>query len=188
MEAHPITRGGPIEAQTITNEAVSARVRGHQIRTIAYWASTILVTSEMVAGSLWALLQIEFNRAQLRHLGYPLYVDLILGPWKLAGAAAVIVPRFPRLKEWAYAGFFFNFYGAVASHLLRGDGPGRWVYPLFLIALTFVSWALRPADRRLPDAKPSSETCPVDWTIPVAIMLILFVLSCLTIPTGRGGY
>ena len=76
----------------------------------------------------------------------------------------------------------------MASHLLRGDGPGRWVYPLFLIALTFISWALRPADRRLPDAKPSSETRPVDWAIPVAIMLILFVLACLTIPTGRGGY
>jgi hypothetical protein len=150
--------------------------------------STILVTWEMVAGSLWALLQIEFNRAQLQYLGYPLYLDLILGPWKLAGAAAVIAPRFPRLKEWAYAGIFFNFYGAVASHLLRGDGPSRWVLPLVLMALTIVSWALRPAERRLPDAKPSPDTRPVGWATAVAIMLILFVLSWLTIPTGRGSY
>lgn len=188
MEAHTITQGGPIEAQTIINEAVSDRGRGDRIRTIAYWVSTILVTWEGVAGSLWALLQIEFNQAQLQHLGYPLYLDLILGPWKLAGAAAVVAPRFPRLKEWAYAGFFFNFSGAVASHLLVGDGPSRWVAALVLMVLTIVSWALRPADRRLPDAKPSSETRPVDWAIAVAITLILFVLSCLTIPKGRGGY
>jgi hypothetical protein len=188
MEAHSITRAGPIEAQTVTNEAVSARGRGHRIQTIAYWVSTIVVTLEMVAGSLWALLQIEFNQAQLQHLGYPLYLDLILGPWKLAAAVALVAPRFPRLKEWAYAGMFFNFYGAVASHLFRGDGPSKWVVPLVLGALTIASWALRPADRRLPDANPSSPTRPADWAIPVAILLILFVLSFLTIPKGRGGY
>lgn len=188
MEAHTITRGGPIEAQTITGEAVSDWGRGYRIRTIGYWVSTILVTWEMAAGSLWALLQIEFNQAQLQYLGYPLYLDLILGPWKLAGAVALIAPRFPRLKEWAYAGLFFNFSGAVASHMLRGDGPSRWLVPFVLMVLTTVSWALRPADRRLPDAKPSSETRPVDWAIPVAILLILFVLSCLTLPKGRGGY
>jgi len=188
MEAHSITRRGPIDAQTITNETVSARGLRYRVRTIAYWLSTILVTWEMVAGSLWALLQIEFNRAQLQHLGYPPYLDLILGPWKLAAAATLVVPRFPRLKEWAYAGMFFNFYGAVASHLFRGDGPSGWVAPLVLGALTIVSWALRPADRRPPDANSSSKTRPVDWAIPVAIVLILFVLSCLTIPKGRGGY
>jgi hypothetical protein len=166
----------------------STRGRGYRIRTIVYWASTILVTVEMVAGSVWALLQIEFNQAQLQYLGFPLYVDLILGPWKLAAAAAVMAPRFPRLKEWAYAGIFFNFYGAVAAHLFLGDGPNRWAYPLFLSAVTLVSWALRPADRRLPDAKPSSQTRPVDWAIPAAIILILLVLSYLTLPTGRGGY
>jgi len=183
-----ITRGASREAQTIAIEAVPVRGRSYRIRSIAYWMSTIVVTGEMVAGSLWALLQIEFNRVQLQHLGYPPYLDLILGPWKLAGAAAVIAPRFPRLKEWAYAGFFFNFSGAVASQLFRGEGPSTWVYPLVLTALTVVSWALRPADRRLPDTKPSSETRPVDWAIAVTIMVILFVLSCLTIPKGPPPY
>jgi hypothetical protein len=107
---------------------------------------------------------------------------------KAGAAVALVAPRFPRLKEWTYAGMFFNFYGAVASHLFRGDGPSRWVVPLILGALTIVSWVLRSDDRRLPDATPSSPTCPVDWAIPVAILLILFVFSWFTIPSGRGGY
>jgi hypothetical protein len=180
---HLITRFAPDSVSSDTT-----RGRWYWVRTIAFSASTILLTVEMVAGSLWALLQIEFNEAQLQHLGYPLYVDLILGPLKLAAAAALIAPRFPRLKEWAYAGMFFNFYGAVASHLFVGDGPDRWAYPLFLCVVTLVSWALRPADRRLPDAKPSSPTRLVDWAIPAAIILILLVLAYLTLPTGRGGY
>ena len=186
MEAHVTSQASLIEPQT--SEAISTRERGYWIRAVAYWASTIFVTLELVAGSIWAMLQIEFNQAQLHHLGYPPYFDLIVGPWKLAGAAALVAPRFPRLKEWAYAGFVFNCYAAAASHLFLGDRPFTWIYPLVLMAATFASWALRPADRRVPDAKPSSGLRPMDWAIPVAIILTLFVLSWLTIPKGRGGF
>lgn len=162
--------------------------RGALVRSIAYWLFTVIVAFELAAGALWDLLRIEYVRVVLAQLGYPLYLLIILGVWRIPGALVLLVPRFPRLKEWAYAGMFFNFYGAVASHLFRGDGPSKWVVPLVLGALTIASWALRPADRRLPDANPSSPTRPADWAIPVAILLILFVLSFLTIPKGRGGY
>jgi AraC-like DNA-binding protein len=87
-------------------------------------------------------------RFQLYHLGYPLYFAYILGVWLIGGAAVIIAPGFPRLKEWAYAGSFFQFSGAVASHLLAGDGVRTWVAPLVFSMFVIVSWGLRPDDRR----------------------------------------
>jgi hypothetical protein len=55
------------------------------------------------------------------HLGYPLYFVTILGFWKVLGAMALLAPRFPRLKEWAYAGTFFEMTGAAASHAMSGN-------------------------------------------------------------------
>src|SRR5579863_6392513 len=78
-------------------------------RVIAYWFLTILVTYELAAGALWDLLRIEYVRVMLKHLGYPQYLLLILGVWRIPGALALLVPRFPRLKEWAYAGAFFDY-------------------------------------------------------------------------------
>ena len=83
-------------------------------------------------------------------LGYPSYFLVILGVWKLLGAIAVVVPRFPRLKEWAYAGVLFNFTGAIASHLASGFiEPGTLVYLVVMTGIAFASWALRPPSRRL---------------------------------------
>jgi uncharacterized membrane protein YphA (DoxX/SURF4 family) len=86
------------------------------------------------------------------HLGYPAYFATILGVWKLLGAIAVVVPGWPRLKEWAYAGFFFDPHGAAASRAFAGDGvaeQGGVVAPLVFLALAMASWALRPPGRRL---------------------------------------
>jgi DoxX-like protein len=163
---------------------VPVQARTRRIRLIAYWILTIPVVFEMVAGSLWDVLQIEYVRVILRHLGYPLYVDFVMGPWKLAGAVAVIAPRFPRLKEWAYAGFFFNYYGAVASHLWVGDRAGHWIPPLVFAAFTLASWALRPDDRRLPDTRPSGTLSARAWASAVAVLAALLVVSYLTLPKG----
>ena len=83
----------------------------------------------------------------MAHLGYPAYFAVILGTWKILGAAAVLAPGVPRLKEWAYAGMFFNMTGAVASHLSVGDGASALVTPTVFTALLVTSWALRPAAR-----------------------------------------
>src|SRR5262249_48880364 len=108
--------------------ASSTASRGRVYR-IAYWVATLIVANEMVAGALWDLLRIEYVRGVMPSLGYPLYMLYIIGVWKLPCAVTLLVPRFPRLKEWAYAGAFFNYTGALASHVLAGDGPAKWAWP-----------------------------------------------------------
>jgi len=127
---------------------VSAKPRPRSIRSIGYWVFTLVMALEMVVGSMWDLLRIDYVRAVFDHLGYPHYLLLILGAWKLPCAVAILVPGVVRLKEWAYAGALFNYSGAVASHLYVGDGPDRWVAPAVFGVLTLASWALRPQDRR----------------------------------------
>jgi len=128
----------------------AASSRGH---TIAYWVTTVLVAAESVLGGVWDILQLPYVRADIASLGYPAYVLVIIGVWKLLGAVAVLVPRFPRLKEWAYAGMFFNYTGAVASHLAVGHGAESVAYPIIITGLVVASWALRPSARR--DLAPS---------------------------------
>ena len=134
----------------LTDEKLATLSRSHwyRIRIISYWTFTVLLVFELAAGSLWNLFQIEWVRVQLNHLGYPLYYTYIAGVWQIGGAAVIIAPEFPRLKEWAYADSFFQFSGAVASHLLAGDGVEVW--PPFSIC-RFVSNAAR-GQRRLPQA------------------------------------
>jgi hypothetical protein len=151
-------------------------------RAITYWIFTVLLVFELVAGSVWNLMQIEWVHVQLNHLGYPLYFAYILGVWQIGGAAVIIAPRFPRIKEWAYAGAFFEFSGAVASHLLAGDGAEVWRLPLAYAAIVIVSWALRPADRRLSNAGLAPETRPLAWAVPIGIFLLMYVVAYLTLP------
>jgi uncharacterized membrane protein YphA (DoxX/SURF4 family) len=116
-------------------------------RSIAYWVVTVLVAAEAAVGGLWNVLRIPYVRTDMMHLGYPLYVLTITGIWNLLGAVVVLAPRLPRLKEWAYAGLFFEYTGAVISHLAVGDGQAV-AFPLVVSVLVLVSWALRPSARR----------------------------------------
>jgi len=84
----------------------------------------------------------------MTQLGYPIYLLAILGVWKLLGGITLLVPRFPRLKEWAYAGIFFELTGAAASHAALSNWR-ELIAPLILTALTIASWALRPPNRTL---------------------------------------
>src|SRR5262245_58509634 len=171
--------------QCLTDENLAitvSRSRWKRMRTIAYWTFTVLLVFELAAGSVWNLLQIEWVRAQLHHLGYPLYFAYISGVWQIGGAAVIIAPRFPRLKEWAYAGAFFQFSGAVTSHLIAGDGVDAWQPPLVFLLFVIVSWASRPDDRRLATARLARETRPLAWAVPIGIPLLLFVASYLTLP------
>lgn len=118
-------------------------------RTIVYWASTILLALAFLAGGLYELSATPDVIVMFAHLGYPAYIPVLLGAWKVLGALAILVPRTPRLKEWAYAGMVFDLTGAMVSHLFVGDAAGNLVAPLVLLGLVVVSWALRPADRML---------------------------------------
>jgi hypothetical protein len=162
-----------------------ARRTAYWIRTVAYWLFTLAVAYEMVAGSLWDLLRIEYVRGTLSHLGYPLYLAIILGVWKFPCALALLAPRFPRVKEWAYAGAFFNYSGAMASHLSVGDGPQKWVWPLAFALFTIASWALRPPERRVaPVPIAEKETRTIAWLVPVVVVAVFAVLSLLSLPKG----
>ncbi len=88
-------------------------------------------------------------------LGYPAYVLKILGTWKLLGAIAVLAPRCPRLKEWAYAGILFHLTGAAASQAARRHSVGQIMTPVVLAGLALASWALRPPSRVLRGTAPS---------------------------------
>jgi DoxX-like family len=154
----------------LVTSAAPPRNPVYWISIIAYWIFTLLVAFEMVAGGIWDLLRIEYVRVILQHLGYPIYLLFIIGVWKIPCAVTVLVPRFLRLKEWAYAGALFNYTGAAASHLAVGDGANRWSPPLALAAFTLASWALRPPERRLARASPATGTRPVEWFVAILIV------------------
>ncbi|WP_437579375.1 DoxX family protein [Sorangium sp. So ce887] len=127
-------------------------------RTIGYWIATGLLGLAFAAGGLGDLAGSPQVVAVMAHLGYPAYFATILGVWKVLGAIALFAPRFPRLKEWAYAGIFFDLTGAAASHAAVGDAAGQVITPLVLVAIAAASWALRPESRRLASApKPEAE-------------------------------
>ena len=150
---------------------------------IAYWFLTILVTFELAAGALWDLLRIEYVRGMLSHLGYPHYLLLILGVWRIPGALALLAPRFPRLKEWAYAGAFFDYTGAAASHMLVRDQVAAWVFPLIFSGLTMASWKLRPASRcLLLEGKGPLRVGA--WAVPVLMVAAMLVVAYCTLPGG----
>ena len=114
---------------------------------VGYWVTTGVFAALFLASGVVGLAQVPANVAATRALGYPPYLLTILGVWKLLSVLALIAPRLPRLKEWAYAGIFFELTGAAASHAFSGDTPGRIATPLVLLLLPAVSWALRPPSR-----------------------------------------
>jgi len=116
---------------------------------IIYWIATVWLSLGMTSTGIVQLLQVKEEADMFAHLGYPLYFMTILGIWKLLGVVAVLVPKFPVLKEWAYAGFFFSMSSAVFSHMAVGDGAKEYFGPVLLLVLTSVSWYFRPADKKL---------------------------------------
>src|SRR5215510_11688082 len=116
---------------------------------IGYWVTTVLLALTLLPGGMFDIAQPKQVVDIFTHLGYPLYFGVLLGVWKVLGGIAILVPKFPRLKEWAYAGVFFDLSGAVVSHTARGDSVGDILTPAALILLAIASWALRPSSRRL---------------------------------------
>jgi len=123
---------------------------------IIYWISTIWLALGMLATGTLQLLKAKAEGAVappgvygITHLGYPVYFLTILGVWKILGVVALLIPKFPLLKEWAYAGFFFAMSGALFSHIASGDSVTQNVPALLLLILTVISWYFRPADRKI---------------------------------------
>jgi DoxX-like family len=121
---------------------------------IGYWASTGLVAFTMLAG-VTQVMQNPQQAEGFAKLGYPLYFMVMLGVWKLLGGIAILVPRFPRLKEWAYAGIFIDYSSAAVSNACRGSSVGHVLAPLVCAAILVCSWALRPPSRVLGEIRPT---------------------------------
>lgn len=115
---------------------------------IIYWIATIWLALGMTSTGIVQLIQMKEEADMFTHLGYPAYLMTILGVWKITGVIAILLPKLPVIKEWAYAGFFFTATGAVLSHLFVGDKPLELFGPVLLIVLTMISWYFRPADRK----------------------------------------
>lgn len=117
---------------------------------IIYWVATIWLALGMVSTAIVQLIQMDEEIAKTSvTLGYPTYFLTIIGVWKILGVLIVLMPKYPLLKEWAYAGFFFLMSGAIISHLAVGDGAIELFGPSLLIVLTIISWYFRPDDRKL---------------------------------------
>jgi hypothetical protein len=182
------------DSPSATGERSTARSGPGRFRTIVYWAVTLVIAYELASGSVWNVVPTDWIEAQLEHLGYPRYFAYILVVAQLAALFAIVGPGLPILKEWAYAGCCFLWVGAVASHLVVGDGVRLWSVPLVFGACAVASWALRPADRRLPrfgksglaDAdKPGVgawEVRPRAWVVPLVILAVMFSVSIITLP------
>jgi uncharacterized membrane protein YphA (DoxX/SURF4 family) len=114
---------------------------------LGYWIATALTAFVYLTGGAVDVARPPFLLEEIAHLGFPSYFMVILGTWKILGGIAVLLPRTPILKEWAYAGMTINLTGATAAHAVVGDPPGETAFPLILLGIVAASWALRPADR-----------------------------------------
>lgn len=108
--------------------------------------------------------------AEMTRLGYPTYLPPFLGFWKLLGVAALLAPGLPRVKEWAYAGIFFDLAGATYSHAASHDAVADTMVPVVLIGLLVASWWLRPASRVLagPLSAPAASRARAEGEAPLA--------------------
>lgn len=116
---------------------------------IIYWLTTAFLAIGMTVGGIQQLLQIGGYNEIVTKLGYPLYVLSILGFWKLLGVIVILIPKFPLVKEWAYAGFFFAMSGAAVSHIAAGGSLSEIIPSLILLIMTVLSWYFRPEDRKI---------------------------------------
>ena len=118
---------------------------------IIYWIATLWLALGMVSTGMVQLSKAKEGPGgvdSMTGLGYPAYLLALLGTLKMLGVVVILIPKFPILKEWAYAGFFFIMSGAIYSHIAVGD-PMSEIFPaLLLLLLAFVSWYFRPASRK----------------------------------------
>lgn len=116
---------------------------------IIYWIATIWLALGMLSTGVVQLIKMKEEVESITHLGYPIYFLTIIGIWKILGVVAVLMPKLPLLKQWAYAGFFFAMTGAAISHIAVGN-PVFEIFPsLLLLVLTIVSWYFQPANRKI---------------------------------------
>lgn len=114
-----------------------------------YWIITLLLSFCIFSGGLAQAMQVQGVVQGFKPLGYPTYFISVIGIWKVLGVIAILIPGYPLVKEWAYAGIFFVMTGAVISHIASNDIHAQIIAPFILAIFTVLSWYLRPADRKI---------------------------------------
>lgn len=142
-------------------------MRKNTLKTTSYWITTGLLGLDFLVGGVFQIARSPQAVEGFAHLGYPAYFVSLLGVWKLLGAVALLVPGFPRLKEWAYAGIFFDVSAGVVSVIAVGDGFAPALLPFAFLLLTLASWLLRPASRVLQAPAVKGDT-GTDLAVPAA--------------------
>ena len=125
-------------------------------RKVAYWVCTLIPMAMMILSAAMYLSGTQKAVEGFAHVGYPQQLRVILGIFKLAGAIVLIAPGLRLIKEWAYAGFGYAWICATIAHKLAGDPTSKVLTPIVLLVLLIVSYATRPANRRLVGAAVSS--------------------------------
>ena len=115
---------------------------------IIYWIATAWLSLGMLSTGIVQLIKMKEEAEMIKNLGYPLYILTLLGICKILGVIAILIPKYPLLKEWAYTGFFFTMAGAIFSHLAVADPAIALFGPTLLLVLTISSWYFRPEDRK----------------------------------------
>ena len=126
--------------------------KNFKVTKVTYWISTLWLALGMLATGAVQLFRLKEGQGgadMITHLGYPVYFLTILGFAKISGALVVLIPKFPLLKEWAYAGFCFIMCGAIVSHVAIGDPVTELLPSLLLLVLALISWYLRPVSRKV---------------------------------------
>jgi hypothetical protein len=116
---------------------------------IIYWIATAWLALGMLSTGIVQLIQYQPEVTRMEALGYQSYLLPLLGVCKVLALVAIFIPRYPLIKEWAYAGLFFMMMGAVYSHIAHGDPASDIFGPGLLLVLTVVSWYFRPAERKI---------------------------------------
>jgi hypothetical protein len=137
----------------ITTATVGLSMTGSStMKSVAYWTCTGLIAFFIGSGGLAYAAQVPDVVQGVVALGFPVHFIVLLGIWKVLGSIAILVPGFPLLKEWAYAGIIFDLTGAASAATATGGEWWHAVAPLSIALLVAASWALRPESRRLPGA------------------------------------
>jgi hypothetical protein len=118
-------------------------------QTIGYWTCTAIIAFSFLSGGIVYVMRVPDVVQGVAHLGFPLHFVTLLGVWKVLGAIALVLPGIPLVKEWAYAGIFFDLTAAAVAFASTGTAGWHVFAPLVMVAILVASWALRPDSRKL---------------------------------------
>lgn len=116
---------------------------------IIYWVATIWLSLGMISTGIVQMIHMDEEVQKMKILGYQPHFLTIIGIWKILGVVAILIPKFPLVKEWAYAGFFFLMTGAIFTHFAVGDAAAEYIGPALLLVLIILSWFFRPGERKV---------------------------------------